>query len=80
MPKVTYYATFHFVLHHPYITPCTIVVSTNARHSLLRDRILGWSSHLPIVYWGYIGGYIGIMENMMETTIIWRGCIGVILG
>ena len=25
-------------------------------------------------YWGYIGGYIGIMENKMETT----GIIGVI--
>ena len=28
----------------------------------------------------YIGVYIGIMEKKMETTIIYRGYIGVILG
>ena len=28
------------------------------------------------IYWGYIGGNIGIMENKMETTIM--GYMGVI--
>ena len=27
------------------------------------------------IYWGYIGDYIGIVENNMETTIYW-GYIG----
>ena len=27
-----------------------------------------------------IGGYIGIMEEKMETTVVYRGYIGIILG
>ena len=25
-----------------------------------------------MIYWGYIGVYMGIMENRMETTIVYR--------
>ena len=29
------------------------------------------------IYWGYIGVYIGIMENKMEATIVYWGNIGI---
>ena len=27
-------------------------------------------------YWGYIKDYIGIMENKMETTVVYWGSMG----
>ena len=29
-----------------------------------------------VVYWDYIGGYMGMMENKMETTIVYWDYIG----
>ena len=33
-----------------------------------------------LLYWGYIGVILGIMENKMETNITYLGYFGVILG
>ena len=41
--------------------------------------ILGlyWGT-IRVMYWDYIGGYMGIMESEMEATTVYGGCIGIL--
>ena len=61
-------SSFHFIFHYPYITIYIPNPTEGMQKPKSCERGLGFR-----VYWGYIG----IMENKMETTIIHWGYIGI---
>ena len=61
----------HYFDNHPYDQHKPPPPPTQPSPPLLYALVV--AEHKVGIYWGYIGGYIGVMEKNMETTTTYRG-------